>query len=715
MKLRSRILAILLTVAMVLAMISGAFAAGSIAVTFVSPAGSKTENTSADGKITLPAAEEYEGYWFVGWTTESVKATDGSDLDALYYAGDEVTFTENITLYALYGYEHSRLDVPCFYWTDNLDDYTGEYAILGYDVDYDIEDYLYETPVVLGENGQVVDVVNEMGATVDDINFEFYAHGERIVFYFELQDNGTYTIRNNQTGKYLSLSGSKMTFVATPDAYAYWEIFLDSYDFEYIFNAKSTSMVLLYDYVEETFAIYDNDKTYDGEYYPTDYFFINLYARETAIYMYTTEVTGGEIADPTEPTEPTEPTDPTEPEDPERPQPMEGYVAIYNPAYGTIMTTETSPYTSSSGSTKDQIIPASATLEDGKLLTEDLKAAQFLAETDENGIITFRLPDGRYLEADGTNLRYVQERNENVEFYLDPSAEGGYHIRLANYVYIDGKTNAEKPQYIEYYASKEVYTTYGMGSDTSMYIFDFYPLSGETAPEEPEECVHEWDDGRIIVMPTCEEVGVKVISCLKCGETKTEEVGKILCASRNFTDLDTAAWYHLGVDDMLGRGLMNGMSETEFRPDVTLNRAMVATVLYRVAGEPAVEGTSNFTDVEENTWYSKAVAWAQAEGIVTGYTDNTFKPMKEITRQELATMLVRYAKAAGYSMDTTMDLTAYPDEADVAQWARESVIWTVENGLINGVLTDGVSYLKPQDNATRAQFATIMSRFLEGK
>ncbi|MBR6826526.1 MAG: S-layer homology domain-containing protein [Oscillospiraceae bacterium] len=885
MKLRNRILAVLLTLAMVLAMVPAVFAADKVTVTLISPTGSKEETLSAGSYFTFPQAEEYEGYQFSGWTSEPVKATDGTDLKDFYYPGEEHQMNESMTFYALYAYKHSDLEEPCFYWTANLDDYTGEFAIVAYDADFEAEEYLYETPVAMGQNGQNVDVVNDLGATVDVDNYEFYTKATNIVFYFERQNDGTYTICNLDTGKYLSVSGGKMTFVTTPDAYAYWNVVLDAFDYEVIYNAKNENLVLLYDYVDCVFGIFDDSVPYDGEYYPTDFFYINMYARETGIYMFTTEVENGTPVEPTQPTEPdptestqpeelpegyvaiynvadsvvmtieasvfnnkeqllpapatlkggklsvtsdkvalfqmeteangnvsfrtadgkyleadgtnlrfvdaanentefvleeaengycirlanyvyvdyngnekaqyieyysdkevftvygmganldmyvfdfypveegqepTEPDptepDPTEPEElPERPQPIENHVVIYNIAHGTIMTTESSTYTSSSGSTEDQILPAKATLEGEEVVTDDITAAQFLVESDENGNVTFRLPDGRYLEADGTNLRYVQERNENTEFCLDPVEDGGYYIRLANYVYVDGKTNTEKPQYIEYYSAKEVFTTYGMGTDTSMYIFAFYPLAGETAPEEPEVCEHEWDDGRIIVMPTCEKAGVKILTCTKCGETKEVEAGMILCASARFEDLDPKAWYHLGVDDMLGRGLMNGMSETEFRPNVTLNRAMVATVLYRLAGEPAVEGESNFTDVDADAWFAKAVAWAQAEGIVTGYTDNTFRPFKQITRQEMAVMLARYAKNAGYIMDTEMDLSAYPDADSVAQWAEASVIWAVENGLINGILTEGTSYLKPGNNATRAQFATIMSRFLEGR
>lgn len=713
MRLKNRILAVLLVLAMVLSMAPAVLATDKITVTLVTPAGSKEEAVAANGYFTFPSAEEYEDYQFSGWTTEAVKATDGSDLKAVYYAGEELHIEKNTTFYALYAYKDSDLDVPCFYWTENLDDYTGEYAILGYNVDYTEEDYLYDAPVVLGEKGQAVDVANDLGGEVDSINYEFYTKATNIVFYFELQKDGTYTIRNKQTGKYLAHSGEAMTFVDAPNSNSYWEIMLDSYGFEYIFSAKDNDMVLLYDYVEEAFVIYDNGKTYDGEYYPTDYFFINMYARETAIYMFTTEIENGKPEDPTDPTEPTEPE-----EEPERPEPVEGYVTIYNPAHDSIMTTRILPYTSSSGSTKDQVIPARAALVNEEIITDDPDAAQFLMETAENGTVTFRLPDGRYLEADGTNLRYTEDRNENTEFYLDSQDDGTFYIRLANYVYIDGKTNAEKPQYIEYYSSKEVYTTYGMGSDTSMYIFAFYPLAGETTsqdPTEPEECEHKWDDGRIIVMPTCQEIGTRLLTCTLCGETKEVGEAMILCASRSFVDLDINAWYHLGVDDMLGRGLMNGMSETEFRPDETLNRAMVATVLYRLAGEPTAEGESDFSDVEAGTWYAEAVAWAQEEGIVTGYTDNTFRPFKQITRQEMAVMLARYAKSVGYVMDTESDLTAYPDADSVDLWAADAMLWAVENGLINGVLTDGISYLKPQNNATRAQFATIMSRFLKGK
>ncbi|MBR6825021.1 MAG: 5'-nucleotidase C-terminal domain-containing protein, partial [Oscillospiraceae bacterium] len=158
--------------------------------------------------------------------------------------------------------------------------------------------------------------------------------------------------------------------------------------------------------------------------------------------------------------------------------PVEGYMAIYNVASGMIMTTESSVYNN-----KNQYMSAAATLnEENKLETEALNAAIFKIETDENGITTFTTTSGKYLEADGKNINIVDEKTENCEFVLEP-VEGGYYIRLANYVFTDSAGNA-KPQYIEYYTSKGVFTVYGMGTDTSMYVFNFYELAQTEVPAE---------------------------------------------------------------------------------------------------------------------------------------------------------------------------------------------------------------------------------------
>ena len=178
-----------------------------------------------------------------------------------------------------------------------------------------------------------------------------------------------------------------------------------------------------------------------------------------------------------------------------------------------------------------------------------------------------------------------------------------------------------------------------------------------------------------------------------------------------FNDVSQLDWFFESVEYCFNNGLLSGMSATVFGPQVTLNRAMVATVLHRMAGEPKAAAAAEFTDVMEGAYYFDAVAWAAENGIVMGYTDGTFKPENMITRQEMAAMLARYARYA--KVDTTKkgDLTTYPDGETVAPWAQEDVAWCVAEGIINGVASTKGTYLQPYGIATRAQFATIIMLF----
>ena len=134
------------------------------------------------------------------------------------------------------------------------------------------------------------------------------------------------------------------------------------------------------------------------------------------------------------------------------------------------------------------------------------------------------------------------------------------------------------------------------------------------------------------------------------------------------------------------------------------------TILYRLEGEPEVSGTSGFTDVEAGTWYTDAVAWAAANGIVNGTTDTTFAPGEDITREQLVTVLYRYAESKGYDVSASADLSGYPDAGQVQDYAQPAMAWAVAEGIVEGV--DGT--LNPAGNATRAQIATILMRFCEG-
>ncbi len=177
------------------------------------------------------------------------------------------------------------------------------------------------------------------------------------------------------------------------------------------------------------------------------------------------------------------------------------------------------------------------------------------------------------------------------------------------------------------------------------------------------------------------------------------------CPSAAFADINENDWYHEAVDFMVKNDYMNGVSETSFAPNDTLTRAMVVTVLYRMAGSPEVEAPSTFTDVEEDKWYSDAIAWAQANNVVNGMSETTFEPMTAVTREQIATILYRYSAATAPEADM---LESYPDADKISAWALEAMNWAVEQGIFKG---DEQGKLNPISNATRAEFATIMYRF----
>ena len=177
-----------------------------------------------------------------------------------------------------------------------------------------------------------------------------------------------------------------------------------------------------------------------------------------------------------------------------------------------------------------------------------------------------------------------------------------------------------------------------------------------------------------------------------------------------FPDVDENDWFYDEVVYVYENGLMNGVENNQFAPNTATNRAMLATILYRLAGEPAVSGDLPFTDVAAGTWYTDAVLWAAQNGIVNGLGENTFAPMNTLTREQLVTMLYRYAEAEGYDVSAAADLSGYPDADKVQTYAQEAMSWAVAEGIVEGM--DG--NLNPAGHATRAQIATILMRFCEG-
>lgn len=225
---------------------------------------------------------------------------------------------------------------------------------------------------------------------------------------------------------------------------------------------------------------------------------------------------------------------------------------------------------------------------------------------------------------------------------------------------------------------------------------------------------HSFGEWTVTKEATCFEDGEETRTCSVCKYVETRPIfaNSDNCPSKAFSDLDAKAWYHEGVDYALTNGLMNGVGGGKFEPDGQLTRAQLVTVLYRAAGEPDTGKQVNpFTDVADDAWYTKAVIWAANNGIVNGVAKNVFAPDDSIPREQIATMLYRYAGAEAAKEDK---LSAFPDAAKTSDWAKEALNWAVASGLINGVAdANGTASLEPQSTATRAQIATILMRWLE--
>lgn len=246
----------------------------------------------------------------------------------------------------------------------------------------------------------------------------------------------------------------------------------------------------------------------------------------------------------------------------------------------------------------------------------------------------------------------------------------------------------------------------------------------------PKLHTHTWDAGVVTQKPTAAEPGVRTYTCTVCGQTRTEAIpatgvpetcnGGPACPGYAFRDMPAPSiWSHVGLDYCIDHGYIAGTSATTVTPDGECTRAMIVSILYRVQGEPAkVNGyelkklAAPFDDVERGMWYTDAIWWAKLTGVVSGMSPSTFAPDDPITRAQLAVILYNYTKQfAPESLTETGSLTGFPDAGSVPSWARTAMAWAVGNGLISGVGENGVSYLRPEGCATRAQVATILMNY----
>ena len=174
-------------------------------------------------------------------------------------------------------------------------------------------------------------------------------------------------------------------------------------------------------------------------------------------------------------------------------------------------------------------------------------------------------------------------------------------------------------------------------------------------------------------------------------------------------------WAHVGIDFAVKHRLFEGTAPDAFEPDGTMTRAMLVTVLWRLAGRPECTDVSPFTDVShESLYYYVPVAWAARNGIVNGVSPTEFEPDSLVTREQMAAIMFRYAKFREYDLNGRADLSYFPDLGSVSEYAAEPLAWANYAGLITGTNgDDGIVVIAPADGATRAQVAAILMRFMQ--
>ena len=265
---------------------------------------------------------------------------------------------------------------------------------------------------------------------------------------------------------------------------------------------------------------------------------------------------------------------------------------------------------------------------------------------------------------------------------------------------------------------------------------------GETETDAIPALGHTWGEWEVTTPATCTEAGVKTRTCSVCGETETAAIpaaghnwgGDNICddcgAEKSaggidpvgpskgdivlpFVDVTVADWFYNDVVYVYENGLMNGTSATTFSPYGITTRGQIVTILWRLEGQPAVSSACPFMDVAVGSYYENAITWAAANGIVTGYSATAFGPDDQITREQMATILYRYAKNyKGYdvSVGESTNILSYTDAFDISEYAYAPLQWACGAGLINGMGDGG---LAPQGQANRAQAAAILHRFCE--
>ena len=371
-----------------------------------------------------------------------------------------------------------------------------------------------------------------------------------------------------------------------------------------------------------------------------------------------------------------------------------------------------------------------ATLDFGSITEGDAQpAAQTVTITNTgNQAVTLNLPTAENFEI-GALSKTELAPNATATFTIQPKDKlprGSYSEQIT----ITGDNNVSATLTATFTVKEPPYTgkysyelTTSVGDHGSLTV-DRYATEGEkvTITISPDEAyllddltvtsggkdVALTDNGDGTFSFTMPSADVKITATFAKDPDWTEPEEPATDVSEIFIDIAANAWYKDAVQYAYAGGLMTGVSANEFAPEATTTRAMIVSMLARLEGVESAE-SAGFADVAANDWYATAVNWAAASGITSGTGDGNFSPNTAITREQLAAILMNYAQYKGQDVSARATLDTYNDATAISSWANDVMSWAVAEGLLTGVTND---QLQPQGNATRAQVAAILQRFL---
>ena len=339
-----------------------------------------------------------------------------------------------------------------------------------------------------------------------------------------------------------------------------------------------------------------------------------------------------------------------------------------------------------------------------------------------NGAPTQTYEDGHfYIDVAGNMLYLYAKKFSTYAISFDPGATAPATTPTSTPTYSTGGGSSDSDSYLNTVVKPSngtVSVNRGTSSSGEKVTITIKPDTGYTVDTvtvsgsaNRSVSVTKVDDSTYTYIQPGMDVKINVTFRATSGTAWADCPKDVTCPISKFTDADAQTWYHDGVHWALENGVMNGVGGGRFNPGGETSRAMVVTMLWRLEGSPAYAGASEFADVKNEDWYGQAVRWASAEGIVTGYEQDggkVFNPNGAVTREQLATMLYRYAQHKGQGFTGLWSFPLdYPDASSVSEWAYEAMCWMTMNGVINGM--DGK--LAPASGATRAQVATMLMRY----